>query len=75
MAAAVDVVPGADVVVVPAPGQFPGYPDTGTLYPRDGQKIRGSEVVVVGVAVVVVGVAVVVVAGVQLSVGIFDVPV
>jgi hypothetical protein len=27
----------ADVVVVLAPGQFPGYPDAGTLYPRDGQ--------------------------------------
>ena len=26
-----------EVVVVPAPGQFPGYPDVGTLYPSDGQ--------------------------------------
>jgi hypothetical protein len=60
-----------DVVVVPAPGQFPGYPDTGTLYPSDGQKIKGSDVVVVGATVVVVAavVVVVVVVVVQLTAG------
>jgi hypothetical protein len=40
----VDVVDAVDVVV--APGQFPGYPLVGTAYPREGQKVFDTGVVV-----------------------------
>jgi len=63
----------AAVVVVPAPGQLSGYPDRGTLYPSDGQKIKGSDVVVVA-EVVVVAAVVVVATVVQVIVGTLEVP-
>ena len=47
MAAAEDVVVVEVVPPPPAPGQLPGYPLVGTLYPREGQYVVEAAVVVV----------------------------